>query len=52
MKRYKLVKAIYLNDLEDMVNTAISEGYEPIGAPFYDDGDWLQAVYMREVKTV
>ena len=51
VKEYKILfskKEEATHQFVKRVNKYISEGWEPLGAPHYDDETWHQAVIKRE----
>lgn len=42
--RYEIVTADLLLPLVTQVNTLLSQGWEPLGAPFVYAGHWCQAM--------
>jgi hypothetical protein len=37
---YKIVTAFDTDSLEWKVNSLLKEGWEPVGGPFKEDGEW------------
>ncbi len=47
---YKIIRSSQsLHALEVLVNEVAAQGYEPAGAPFYNNatGEWVQAVFKQ-----
>lgn len=45
---YQIVRASDSNELQNKVRAALSEGWAPLGAPFYDDRHLMQAMTLEQ----
>lgn len=48
MKKYDVVIKHTLQELIDTVNEALTHGYYPKGGLLYIDGQFIQAIYLRD----
>lgn len=44
---YQIVRAADSNELQIKVRTALADGWSPLGAPFYDGRNLLQAITLE-----